>query len=322
MSNICHKLNSNHKKQFYFPAMLIALLVVLLFNQSYSQIPGSYFAVHCEVGSETRLFPTLQQLVASANSHNIPLTIEFTPPWAESILADSLKLKLIRQWQAEGHEIAAHHHATYYNDGWDGYTNDPSYISDPKYKGDMQDYLALLNRLAGDYPLLTGGITAASMDWPGDNMQYRTTGFAITDAKSEPILETLNSHEHYFIGYGALVRNDLLDSAENLYGLTKENEVFGLVTHVMNFTPDREQQAIEAWFEFAEGKNNKTVTQIMSDRGQGPVVSIVTMEPEKLNKKLFFSNSTVRYQTSSSGTTIFNIFDILGRKTKIYENQK
>jgi len=78
------------------------------------------------------------------------------------IMADSSKIEQIRTWQAQGHEIGAHHHGIYHPI-WDGFTNYPQAtitsagkkLSD--FKGDMDVFRSLVEPLGGDSLMLTLG---------------------------------------------------------------------------------------------------------------------------------------------------------------------
>ena len=81
----------------------------------------AFVAIHLEPGSDARTterpaqyWQTLVNLIETADEHNVTLTLMFNPQWATHILANQTKLDLLRSWEAEGHEIAAHHHSPSY----------------------------------------------------------------------------------------------------------------------------------------------------------------------------------------------------------------
>ncbi|MDQ7051874.1 MAG: sialidase family protein [candidate division KSB1 bacterium] len=119
--------------------------------------PETFFAVHCEPQTP-HLFPQLIKLVEKANEYGIPLTIELTPQWVETIMADSNKVQRLRTWQTQGHEIAAQHHSLYHP-YWDGFTNYPTSVIQSlgkmnDYRGDMNAFRRVVEQAAGDSLML------------------------------------------------------------------------------------------------------------------------------------------------------------------------
>lgn len=230
-----------------------------------AQNPQSFMVIHCEPNN-SNLFPKLEQMIEVADSAEIPLTIMFTPQWADLILDDPAKILKIRQWQINGHEIAAHHHGVEAQNSWDGYTNlSPGLWPDPQhYKGNMHDYIVLLNQLAGDSLILSACIPPADDDWP-PGILYRTEGHWAGDAISQPVFQTVNEHDVVLVRHGLIINTSNVDSLILLYNNnTRPIDIFGAVTHVKNFN-DHEDY-LRQWFNFIRGKNCMTVRQIMRQR--------------------------------------------------------
>jgi hypothetical protein len=131
-------------------------------------LAGAYVVVHLEVANPLSIRETwtsLQETIALADDYQIPLTLLITPQWADFFLGNAEALASLREWEANGHELGAHHHSTEHL-YWDGFTNDDTYVNDPDYRGDMDDFMALLNQLPADGVMESGGIMDAELDWP------------------------------------------------------------------------------------------------------------------------------------------------------------
>jgi hypothetical protein len=127
------------------------------------------------------LWPTAKALVEEADRYNLKLTLAFTPQWAEYILQDDNKIEQVKEWLANGHELAFHHHGIDHID-WDGYSNrNPAeldrnaerFIGKLKtaaYRGTASEGFDWLKKLAAKadpgYRILTGCITDAAKDKP------------------------------------------------------------------------------------------------------------------------------------------------------------
>ncbi len=229
-------------------------------------LPRAYFAVHCEPTTANEvIWGALENLIAAAQARRIKITIEFTPQWADMILGDRNKLETMRAWKALGHEIAAHHHHLDYGPGWDGFSNDPEAQRKPRYRGDMADYLQLMNALAAPGVIHSLGNPEDS-DWPV-GVPFRTRGFASPEAISVPTFKRINGQGVWRLGYGALVNPQKLPELKALYPTAGAEEIFGVVTHAFNYqrTPD----LIEDWFDFIadqdpSGARNRTTAEILT----------------------------------------------------------
>jgi len=229
-----------------------------------AQYPSSFLNVHCEP-DDAYLFPRLVELVALADSFGIPLNIQFSPQWGSDILVDPVKLDKVRQWQNAGHEIGAHHHGIEAGSGWDGYTGHPpvEWPNPLKHKGDMTDFMNILTPVAGDSLLLNGGFGDTD-DWP-TGLLFRTHGQALEEAVSQPVYENNNGQDCYAVSYSVAFTEKKVDSLIALHASTGPDDVFGFNNHVFNF--DFGQTYLRKWMAFIAGKNNKTVRQIMRERG-------------------------------------------------------
>ena len=100
----------------------------LLFSTFYgwTQPTKSFFVIHADpLEPNGVVFSDLAALVDTANYFDVKLTIEFSKPWCDTIINSSTYMNQVRQWQIEGHEMAAHHH-DYEHPDWDGYSNTAS----------------------------------------------------------------------------------------------------------------------------------------------------------------------------------------------------
>jgi hypothetical protein len=241
--------------------------------------PSSVFVVHCEpTNADSVHWSALIDLVALADRHGVPLSIDFTAQWAEMILGDETKTKAVSDWLDGGHEIGCHHHpywtlleraAT-----WDGYTDTaideilPQDRAD--YRGTMDDYMALLDALPGERRSGCLGSSDArdEGDWPC-SLVYSTAGNAIDDAVSRPIERTVGGCEVTEIGHALLVGAER-GALRALYEATATDAVFGVVGHVYNYLEF--PAAFEQWFAFLDasdpdGERCGTVTAVLDAWG-------------------------------------------------------
>lgn len=304
-----------HRTLFIIPIFLIGI--------ASAQKPDTYVAVHCEP-THTYYYPSLIKMVALADSFDAFLTIEFNPQWADTFLANPSLLNEVRQWQKDGHEIAAHHHGVSYGaGGWDGFTNRPpaEYPVPSRYSGDMQDYFALLSQLAGDSFLFTAGIPD-TVDWPV-GIPFRTEGHSLTEALMRPTSITLNGQQVTGLGYGLINTRQKVDSAKVLFNSAGSLDVLGVVLHESNFKEDPTN--LRAWLQFLKIKNTrvKTVRQIMRERGiktgiQNSRTDRPLLSPERIvlhpNYPNPFNASTiVRFSVERTDRVRLEVMDLSGR---------
>ncbi|TNE54374.1 MAG: T9SS type A sorting domain-containing protein [Bacteroidetes bacterium] len=149
----------------------ISFFPILLSFFSFGQQKYSFMVIHCDPPETNPNIPCgypgkvnlkkLGGMVNKADSKNAKLTIQFSPAWVDSIIADPIKMDTVRAWRDRGHEIAAHHHH-FGHQYWDGYMNDPTYAdSTPSgcgnYLGATEDFYNKLRLICGDSLLLTLG---------------------------------------------------------------------------------------------------------------------------------------------------------------------
>ena len=154
-----------------------------------------FFAVHLDPGANPGLadgtpdpsrpkahFDELSDLVEAADVHGHKLTLMFTAQWAAHMVsplceppADALPpegaytyaseahstcLSLIRAFEAQGHEIAFHHHPEVAPASWDGFSNQPGDELLPGYLGTVDALLAYVSALPAMGPeAITAGTT-------------------------------------------------------------------------------------------------------------------------------------------------------------------
>jgi len=261
---------------------LCAALTMGLTAHAAEDLPTSVFVVHCEpTNANPAMWASLVDLVALADRYEIPLSIDFTAQWAEMILADAAKVSALALWIEAGHEIACHHHAYWSTLGraaqWDGYTNTATDEILPqdqsKYRGTMDDYLALLEALPGERRsgCLGGTDERDGVDWPC-SIVYATSGHALDDAVSTPTACTLGGCDVLEIGH-VLIAGAGRGALRALYEATAPDAIFGVVGHVYNYA--ELPVAFEEWFAFlaaldAEGARRGTVSGVLDGWATAP----------------------------------------------------
>jgi hypothetical protein len=240
----------------------------------------AFIAIHCEPGDDARTtdrpehyWPKLVDLVELADEYDVKLTLMFNPQWATYILADETKLELVRSWEANGHEIAAHHHGPSYGNSWDGYTNEPGYKTDKEYLGNMTDYINLLNQLPAGGRVYSGGIASASdkpFDWP-EGIIYSAEGIESTSILSTPTEIEYNGQAATELSYGGFelggVHTSDLPTLISLYETSNSSQYIGLVFHESNYAAH--PQKYEQLFQFLNENDIevKTLGGILSGLG-------------------------------------------------------
>jgi hypothetical protein len=238
--------------------VLTSLMVAFVFAvpaASMADVPMSVFVVHCEpTNANETLWGELEALVALADRHNVPLSIDVTAQWAEMIVADEDKIAVLERWIDAGHEIACHHHPYWSTMDrpatWDGYTNTPInelLLPDrAEYRGTMDEYMALLAALPGERRsgCLGGSDARDEADWPCA-LVYSTVGHAIEDAVSRPVGRSMGSCDVVELGHALIVGVDR-GALRTRYEATGSDAVFGVVGHVYNYA--ELPMAFEQWF--------------------------------------------------------------------------
>ena len=231
---------------------------------------GVFLAIHFEVGGNTRslkyqeeFWPAAIDLINMADECDAQLTLQFNPQWAEYILNDQNKLNLLRKWQQHGHEVGLHHHG--YNHGdWNGYTNRPRKQDNIRFRGTARDMIKLMEQLVQPYQLMSGTIADEEFDYPED-IKYDTEGILITHARSKPKWVTLGCNNKIIqVGMAFLSFEGDIESFKRGYLRSREDEVFGVVTHEKDFA--KNPVIIEEWLRFikSEGARITTVSQLIA----------------------------------------------------------
>ncbi len=231
---------------------------------------GSFLVIHFEVGGDTnnleyqkKYWPTAVNLVKLADQYSAKLTMQFNPQWAEYILNDQNKINLLRKWQQHGHEVGLHHHGYDHGD-WNGYTNRPRKEDDPGFWGTARDMMKLMGQLIQPYQLLSGTITDEEFDYPED-IKYDTEGILINHARSKPKWVTLGRNNKVIqVGMAFLSFQGDIESFKLEYLRSREDELFGVVTHGKDFA--KNPVIIEEWLRFikSEGARITTVSQLIA----------------------------------------------------------
>lgn len=255
--------------------MLLGVSGLATFAARETALPESVFVVHCEPTTAQEIYWNgLVQLVSTAETYLVPLTIMFTAQWAQMIHTDESKISRVEAWLAWGHEIACHHHGYWGTKeraaSWDGYTNTP--VTDieeadlDSYLGPMDDYMALLEALPGKRISACFGTSEQDeVDWSG-SIPYSTRGNKLEDAIGVPDALERNGCEVIEIGYG-LLANQPRGAMQAAYSTCSSSETFGANGHVYNFVEFRAD--FDQWFEFLHrldptGSNRCTISGLLS----------------------------------------------------------
>ena len=230
---------------------------------------STFLVIHFEVGGDTRnlehqknYWPITIDLIKLANRYNAKLTLQFNPQWAEYLLKDKSKFNLIKEWQKQGHEVGLHHHG-YDHGNWNGYTNRPDKENDPRFRGRIRDMIELMRALSHPYQLLCGTITDEEYDYP-DGIKYDTEGIQLSHARTRPKRVVLGGKEVIQIGIAFLSFAGDIEAFKQEYLRAKEDEIFGVVTHEIDFAKNRE--IIKEWLSFVSsiGGNIQTPSKIIN----------------------------------------------------------
>lgn len=257
--------------------IIFVFIVLFSFQSVIAQPTQCFTAIHCDP-TEPENFPFLEQLVDSANSYNIKLTIEFTGPWVDSIFPYPYRKNKIALWYGQGHEIAMHHHDITHQMQWDGYTNHTMaevYAAGKDtndYKGDMEFLYNRILSIIGTAPLKTIG-NSDSVDLPL-NCIFQTQGIFIPEAYSNPVTYNYEGINYCSVGYAYLSSLLVEDSLETIYPLMTSFSSLGVVFHVNNYVSN--SWPIRKWFNFInqQGLQSKTVAQLLISFSCPPLADI------------------------------------------------
>jgi hypothetical protein len=229
---------------------------------------ATFFAIHFEVGGNTNnleyqeeYWPHAVNLIKLADLYDARLTLQLNPQWSEYILQDKNKFDLLKEWQRRGHEVALHHHGYDHMD-WNGYTNRSDKKDDPAYRGNIEEMMGLMKRIAHPYPLVSGTITDEHFDYP-EGIQYDTEGIKIDHARTKPRKVILGKKEVIQVGMSYLPFDGDLGRYKMEFLISDEDEIFGLVTHESDFAEN--SKIIKDWLGFtsSKGQHIRTVSEII-----------------------------------------------------------
>lgn len=208
-----------------------------------------FIAIHCEPGSDPHNtayaelnWPALVQLVAAADEAGQKLNLLFNPQWATYILADSIRLELVREWEANGHEIGLHHHGPHMND-WNGYTDQPAYFSDHEFIGTINQMMDLMNQLPVSGQIRIAAVTDddAPDDYPAGIVYDVDGGWnGVDDLVNCPSFITWNNHELIHLTHARYAANPgginvSLGEIEQAINSVTEHELIGIVFHTFEY---------------------------------------------------------------------------------------
>jgi len=232
-----------------------------------------YIMVHLEPHSEVDLdehWVYLQELIELSDSYDHKLTLSFTANWEPLLLNDSEALALVHEWEANGHEISAHHHETTHA-AWDGYTNDPSYRKDPRYKGDIEDMMEIIYQFSATGSVLSGSMKDPGLDWP-EGLLYRSYGSVkdkLDNLMSLPLEEVINEETVLTLTKAAYLTGkpvdvELGDIEEAILG-AYEGEVLGLTLSDESFSNSGVFDGVEDLFVLLaeEGVQIQTLSSLL-----------------------------------------------------------
>lgn len=211
----------------------------------------AFIAIHLEAHPTPNLayqddhWSTLVDLVEAADAHDARLTLEFNPQWGMYLLGseNAAKLQALRA-MIPRHEVGLHHHGPSHPD-WNGFTNDPAYIGDPRYQGSIQEMMGtfLVPLVAGSAQemVLTAGATNEDTDWPPLIPIDTDGGAAPSDLLTEPPFPqvTHGATTVRQLRYRQYATGDpnaaTLQEVESRYGELDDGAVMGLVFHCQDF---------------------------------------------------------------------------------------
>lgn len=229
---------------------------------------ASFLVIHLEVGGDTgslqhqKLYwQTLIDLVELADQYDAKLTLQFNLQWIEYLSMYSDKIDKFWKWHEGSHEIGLHHHGYDHND-WNGYTNRKGKNNDSKFRGNVLDMMEIIHKFMGSVQLFSGTITDEKYDYP-EFIRFDTEGIEVQHARRKPKRVVLGSNiELIQLGMALLPWNGDLNSFKDEFVRSQKNEIFGIVTHELDF--HKNPVIIEEWLKFVNcnGMKIKTVKEI------------------------------------------------------------
>jgi len=207
-------------------------------------LKSGYVIDNRSLAYQKALWTTVINLLQLADKYNIKLSLALNPQWAEFILKDEQKIKYLRTWIHNGHELAFHHHGINQID-WNGYSNrsQKNHFNKRKdkfdkftkklytdaYRGTAKEGFSQLKKLAlkidSSYKIITGSITDTAIDKPSE-IFILTKGSTVFDKdfinKPEAI-QLPNGQNIYWFSHYQLGSNFNTARNPNLYS-EKQNK--------------------------------------------------------------------------------------------------
>lgn len=232
-------------------------------NTTSSPLGSAYLIIHFEPSSDSQIddnWTSLETFIADADAGNHKLTLAFTHHWASNILANSSRLTQVRVWEANGHELALHHHSRDHPTEWDGYSNQraPNQFQGQIYLGNMSDLMTLMNQLPAGGNIVTAAGDGRESDWHPSLLYSAEAGVkTLADLVSQPQNKTYSGDvvrmvtkagfKVHFTSYdlnldhvGAQINNT---SAGDILGFVIQNETYS------DFLPE-----LQGLFDLLEGR--------------------------------------------------------------------
>ncbi len=259
---------------------------------------GTYIINNRSLAYQKALWNTAIKLVQVADKYKFKLSLALNPQWAEFILKDEQKIKGLKTWINNGHELAFHHHGINHID-WNGYSNRAQNkhfnkknlnsrftekLNSTDYRGTVKEGFGQLKKLAlkidSSYKIKTGCITDTAIDKP-DDIFILTKGSLVFDKDfiSKPTAVKLPNREKiYWLNHYQLRSNFNTGRNPNLYSenqnmeKTKEelnkikknynkanhDEIVGIVFHLFDYY--RAPQIYTSLFKYIASKKQKVET--------------------------------------------------------------
>ena len=242
-----------------------------------TEVSEAFFAVHVETsdhnteaGSVGDEWHMVAGMIEHADRYGHKLTLEFHAQWAEHALANPERLSEMRRWEADGHEIALHHHGLDHV-FWDGYTNEPGHRGDVGYRGTMAEAMAMMSQLPVGGEVRTAGMTDEDTDW-WPTLVYETgesgkSGGGLLSEPKAAAHDEIEVTQLAYTGFELTVgpQTKLPDVVAALEG-AEAGQVLGLVSHPFDYW--EKQDAFDALFAVLveHGLSLQTVTAIHQSR--------------------------------------------------------
>jgi len=299
----------------------ICIIFVFCGKIIYAQPGKSFFVVHADPYEPNGvIFANLASLVNSANTYSVKLTIEFSKPWCDSIIARPTYSTQVKQWQQQGHELAVHHH-DYDHAEWDGYSVISTHTPHPQsmpYIGPVSSLHNVSDLVCGDSTCLTIGSGPGNIESVNDwhsKWIYKTDG-GTNDSDSYSDVTTYNFGPYTVcgLGYSYLNNGTDLTGIKNLFDPSTKT-VCGVVTHVWN-TVNTPSVFVgpNGWFQYISGKTPgqcKTVRQIMRENGC-LLTSIKNISIDQQQIQVFPNPAKNQLSVKSIGMLYLKIYGLLG----------